>query len=129
MRKRFAFIAMLAALAAAGWLALWLRGGMEAPEAVRRLSALRLSAELYRQEHKRLPAAFADTVRAGTLEAAPYLKLPGHFRRGEVKDVPAFRISDSGGWAYVNDPKSPDFGLVYMDCSHRDERGRYWSEF
>lgn len=120
---------MLAALAAAGWLALWLRGGMDAPEAVRRLSALRLSAELYRQEHKRLPAAFADTVRAGTLEAAPYLKLPGHFRRGEVKDVPAFGISDSGGWAYVNDPKSPDFGLVYMDCSHRDERGRYWSEF
>jgi hypothetical protein len=38
-------------------------------------------------------------------------------------------VEDTGGWAYVNAPASPDFGLVFLDCSHSDEKGRRWSEF
>lgn len=129
MGKRFTFLLGAAGLAAAAAGVLYLRSGMGAAEALRRLSALRMAAELYRQEKGKFPPAFAETLRSGKLEAAPRLKLPGHFGSDEVRDVPSMRVTDSGGWAYVNAPADRDFGLVYMDCAHRDERGRFWSEF
>ncbi|MDA8244775.1 MAG: hypothetical protein M0025_11745 [Elusimicrobia bacterium] len=128
MTKKIAAAAALL-LGAAGW---WnyLRGGMGAAEAVRRLSGLRVAVELYRQQHAgRPPASFGETLRSGELESVPDLKLPGHPRRAGVRDTASAAVSDTGGWAYVNDPKSPDFGLVYIDCSHSDAKGRFWSEF
>jgi hypothetical protein len=115
-------------LAAAGGL-LYLRGGMASPEVLRKLAGMRVSLELYSMEHKGRPAAFADTIKAGQLEGAPRLKLPGHLPAASVRDVPGFAVTDSGGWAYVNDKSSPYFGLLFIDCVHRDERGRFWSEF
>ncbi len=130
MKRRIIMIVLAAAaLAGAGWGLVYLRGGMDAAEVVRKLSGTRLSLELYRQEHKKYPPSFAETLRAGTLEAAPELKLPGHFKKSQVRDTPALAITDTGGWAYVSDPKSPDFGLLYIDCSHKDEKSRFWSEF
>lgn len=129
MKRVFVAVLSAAALLAAAWGLLWLRGGMDAAEAVRKLSGLRMSLELYKQEHKKLPPSFGETLRAGTLEAAPELKLPGHFKVSAVKDTPSMVIKDTGGWAYVNNPADPAFGLVYMDCSHKDEKGRFWSEF
>lgn len=117
-----------AALLAAGS-GYYISGGMEAAEVVRKLSGLRVSLELYRQEYKRLPASFGETLRTGTLEEAPALKLPGHLRNSSVKDTPSMLIRDSGGWAYVNDPGDRAFGLLYIDCAHKDEKGRFWSEF
>ena len=35
-------------------------------------------------------------------------------------------IKSEGG--YVNDPADPQFGVVYIDCTHKDEKGRFWSE-
>ncbi len=125
--KKNLILAAAALLAAGG--GYYISGGMGAAEVVRKLSGLRLSLELYSQEYKRLPASFGETLRAGTLEEAPALKLPGHLRRSSVKDTPSMLIRDSGGWAYVNDPKDRAFGLLYIDCSHKDERGRFWSEF
>jgi len=128
--KRIMTIALgAAALLGAAWGLLYLRGGMDAAEAVRKLSGLRLSIELYRQEHKKLPASFADTLKAGTLEEAPVLKLPGHLKTAKVSDNPSMLIRDTGGWAYVNNPADPAFGLVYIDSSGKDEKGRFWSEF
>jgi hypothetical protein len=129
MRKLFTFLLAAAALAAAASWLLWLRGGMDAAEGVRKLSGLRLSAELYRQQHKKAPASFIETLRSGTLEVVPQLKLRGHLGASSVKDRPSFSVQDTGGWAYVNNPKDPAFGLVFIDCAHKDERGRFWSEF
>lgn len=129
MKKLILAVLAAAALMAAAWGLVYLRSGMGAAEVVRKLSGIRLSLELYRQEHKKYPASFAETLRAGTLEAAPELKLPGHFKTSKVRDTPALAIKDNGGWAYVSDPRSPDFGLLYIDCSHRDEKSRFWSEF
>ncbi|PKM97314.1 MAG: hypothetical protein CVU79_08890 [Elusimicrobia bacterium HGW-Elusimicrobia-3] len=130
MKRRIIMIILAAAaLAGAGWGIFHLRRGMGAAEVVRKLSGIRLALELYRQEHKKYPASFGETLRAGTLEAAPDLKLPGHFKNSQVRDTPSLAITDSGGWAYVSDRSSPDFGLLYIDCSHRDEKSRFWSEF
>ena len=103
--------------------------GMDAAEVVKKLSGMRLSLELYRQEYKRLPASFKETLRAGTLEEAPGLKLSLHLKTSSVRDTPSMLIKDTGGWAYVNEPGDPDFGLLYIDCAHKDEKGRFWSEF
>jgi len=120
--------AAAAALAAAGGL-LYLRGGMQPPEVLRKLSGLRISLALYAQEHRQRPAAFEDTIKAGQLEGAPALKLPWHRGTSEVKNVPSAAVSDTGGWAYVNEPADPAFGTIFIDCSHKDGKGRYWSEF
>ncbi len=127
-RKRI-LIAAAAALAAALLLLLRLASGMTAGEAVRKLSGLRMALELYRMEYKAPPAAFGDLVRSGKLEQPPELKLSWHRGSSAVRNTPSMTITDTGGWAYVNDPKDPAFGLIYIDCTHRDERGRFWSEF
>ncbi len=125
--KKITILAAAALLSAWGFL--YLSRGMEAAEVVRRLSGMRVSLELYRQQYKELPASFAETLRAGTLEEAPALKLPGHLKKSRVRDTPAMLIKDTGGWAYVNGPGDPAFGLLYIDCAHKDEKGRFWSEF
>lgn len=129
MKRIFTIFLAAAALLASAWGLVYLRTGMDAPEAVRKLSGLRLSLELYRQANKKLPAAFADTIKSGALEGAPELKLPGHLKTAEVTDTPSMLIKDTGGWAYINNPADPAYGLVYIDCAHKDEKGRFWSEF
>lgn len=125
MKRNLLAGALLAAACAAYYLSL----GMETAEVLRKLSGMRLSIEFYRQQYKRLPASFGETLSAGTLEEAPALKLSRHLERQQVTDVPAMRIRDTGGWAYVNDPADRAFGLLYIDCSHLDAKGRSWSEF
>lgn len=122
-------LAAAAVAAAAGRWALHRRQGMDPAEVLRKLAGMRLAVELYRQERKRPPDSFADTVRSGKLEEIFEIKLPRHPRRRTARDVGSMEISDTGGWAYVNDPKDKDFGLVYIDCTHMDGKGRFWSEF
>lgn len=121
-------LAAAAALCAA-WGGYYFLSGMKAPEVIRKLSGVRVAMALYALEHKAQPAAFEDALRDGKLEAAPRLKLPRHFGTAAVRNTPAQDIRDTGGWGYVNDPRNPRFGLVFIDCSHKDEKGRYWSEF
>ena len=103
--------------------------GMDAAEVVRKLSALRLALALYKVEHKKIPSAFEEVLTSGKLESVPELKLRRHFSSAKVRNVSALEIRDTGGWAYVNAPGNKDFGLVYIDSSHADEKGRFWSEF
>lgn len=117
------------ALLLAAWGGYYYRSGMKAPEVIRKLSGLRVALALYAAQHKAPPASFEDTIREGKLEAAPGLKLPRHFASAAVRNASAFEIKDTGAWAYVNNPRDPHFGLVFIDCAHADEKGRYWSEF
>ncbi|HBA59951.1 MAG TPA: hypothetical protein DCZ92_03855 [Elusimicrobia bacterium] len=118
---------LLAALAAAG--TAYLRTSMPAAEVVRKLSGVRLALAFYRVEHKNFPASFSEVITSGKLEGVPDLKLYGHFKSAKVRPVSSFTIKDTGGWTYVNAPADPQFGLLYIDCSHADEKGRFWSEF
>jgi len=128
MKKRvIAWAAAIAALAAALW-GLRLSSGMEPAEAIRKLAGLRMALTLYAGEAGGPPASFGLVQAAGKLEAVPYLKLAWHRGAGTVADVPDRAVRDTGGWAYVNAP-GPDFGLLFIDCAHRDPKGRYWSEF
>lgn len=127
MGKRTIAAFLLAALAAAG--TAYLRTSMPAAEVVRKLAGLRVALTLYRLEHKRFPGSFGDVVSSGQLEAVPELKLSGHLKSTAIRQADSFELKDTGGWAYVNAPAHPRFGLLYLDCSHKDEKGRFWSDF
>lgn len=43
--------------------------------------------------------------------------------------IDAGKIKDTGGWGYVADPKAPCHGEVFVDCSHRDSKGKVWVEY
>ena len=127
--NRKTLLAAVAAFSVCGAGLYYCCSGMSAAEVVRKLSSQRLALAFYAREHKAPPASFEDTVRGGELEAPLALKLPRHFRTAAVRNVPSFKITDRGGWAYVNGPGDRNFGLLFIDCSHRDEKGRFWSEF
>lgn len=102
---------------------------MGAAEVIRKLQGLRMAVELFRQDKGRLPAGMNEVILNGTLEAVPELKLKRHTSSVKVRNTARMEILDTGRWSYVNEPGSPDFGTVFIDCSHKDEKGRFWSEF
>lgn len=129
--KRTAIVVLISLLvaAAAGALRYYTRT-MDASEAVRRLAGMRVAVTLYKIANKgAAPADFGAVIAGGQLEAPPHLKLKWHRTSAKVRQTSSLRAGDNGGWGYVNDPGSRDFGTVFIDCLHRDERGRYWSEF
>lgn len=121
-------IALLGLLTAAALLSR-LGAAMPAAEVIRKLAGMRLALALHRIEHKTFPSSFGQLPAGGNLEAIPEIKLAWHGRSAKVADVRSFGIRDTGAWAYVSEPASAQFGLVYIDCRHRDEKGRFWSEF
>ncbi|MBU2572681.1 MAG: hypothetical protein KKH28_01205 [Elusimicrobia bacterium] len=116
------------AFAALGILRYYLNS-MDAAEVVRRLAGMRTAVALFRLSKGSAPVNFYDVVTSGSLEAPLKLKLKWHGASSKVRPAPVLQTTDTGGWGYVNDPKSRDFGTVFIDCAHRDEKGRWWSEF
>ncbi|MBI4803112.1 MAG: hypothetical protein HY796_11365 [Elusimicrobia bacterium] len=128
MKKIPLIISAALVLAALGVLRYYLYS-MDAAEVVRRLAGMRVATALFRLSKGSAPANFNDLVTSGNLEAPPKLKLKWHRASLKVRPTPVLQAKDTGGWGYVNDPKSRDFGTIFIDCAHRDEKGRSWSEF
>ncbi|HOW89600.1 MAG TPA: hypothetical protein PL037_04900, partial [Elusimicrobiales bacterium] len=66
----------------------------------------------------------------GYLDAMPALELPGHpatagvsAYKGPAREA-GEAVSDSGGWLYFSDKASPYFGMIVLNCTHKDPNGR-----
>jgi hypothetical protein len=65
----------------------------------------------------------------GYIPAVPELELPWHGKTGELSLIdeagagPAEVVTDTGGWLYFADPKSSNFGMLTLNCSHKDSDG------
>ena len=61
------------------------------------------------------------------LPTMPELELPWHARTAAIElssgPVTGEGLSDTGGWLYINDPKSASFGMIVLNCSHKDDQG------
>jgi hypothetical protein len=63
------------------------------------------------------------------LPAIPEPELPWHAKTGalalirEAGPEPAQAVTDTGGWLYFADPKSANFGMLILNCSHKDDKG------
>ncbi len=96
-------------------------------EIVRKLSAVRLALTLYNVNHNKKPATPYELIKAGYLEDIPVLKLRWKMPSNEVELMDSMSIKNTGRWAYVKNPNSPDFGLFYIDSAASDRKGRPWS--
>lgn len=65
------------------------------------------------------------------LDMMPELGLPGHERTRAVLLIDSAKhdkdlskaVGDGGGWLYFTDPKSAYWGMLMLDCSHKDAAG------
>lgn len=99
------------------------------------LSELRQAVERYRLAHGgRSPDSIGAMVEAKTIPEIPRLwrqhdKIP-HAHAAEAAVVADRTATDSGRWAFVVSPSSPSLtGTIFIDCTHTDTRGRFWSEY
>jgi hypothetical protein len=130
MKKNISIAAGIAALLfAAVGIVRYANSSMEPADVVRKLSGMRMAVTMFRLARGRQPADIREVIENGNLEAVPVLKLTRHPASSKVRNTPELAAQDTGGWAYVNDPKSREFGTVFIDCTHKDGKGRFWSEF
>jgi len=63
------------------------------------------------------------------IPAMPELELPWHAKTGALELIreagvePAQVVTDTGGWLYFADPRSDNFGMLILNCSHKDDKG------
>lgn len=92
------------------------------------LAVLRGAVERYRSEHDgRAPESLEALVAARNLEKVPLLwpKFSGidHPREALTAVVSSTAAADSGRWAYRLT------GSIFIDCTHTDTRGAFWSSY
>lgn len=62
----------------------------------------------------------------------PTAKTPGHHPHSEAVHAGASgaaAVDDGGGWAYVNNADSAEFGRIWVNCTHTDMKGLAWSSY
>lgn len=75
---------------------------------------------------RELPAAY--TGRHG--DAAGETAYGAEACAGGAADPPrAEALKDGGGWGYVGDSGASCRGQVFVDCTHRDSRGKEWYKY
>ena len=96
------------------------------------LASVRSALTLYYADNTFYPADDLSSLVQGRryLDNLPLVKLPGtnHPENPHVTvgASTAAAVTDTGGWAYVNDPASPDFGTLLINCTHADSAGKIW---
>lgn len=89
------------------------------------LVSLRRAIQAYYGEKGAFPADIKELV-PKYLPGIPFARVKRHSAVNSVrhisgKDFRAKKFADSGGWAYVNVPEDSDWGLLFLDCTHRTE--------
>ncbi len=76
----------------------------------------------------RYPATPAELI-PKYMPTAPELELPCHAKTAAVEltdsteaDI-ASVVTDTGGWLYFANPKSQNFGMLALNCTHKDGKG------
>jgi prepilin-type N-terminal cleavage/methylation domain-containing protein len=98
------------------------------------LTSLRSALQIYYGDNTVFPSDDLTSLTENKkyLDNLPLVKLPGtthpENRHVSVGASTAAALTDTGGWAYVNDPASPLFGTLLINCSHADSKDKVWAE-
>ena len=98
------------------------------------LTSLRSALQIYYGDNTDFPSDDLSSLVENKkyIDNLPLVKLPGtehpENRHVSVGASTAAALTDTGGWAYVNDPSSPSFGTLLVNCSHADSKGKSWAE-
>ncbi len=94
------------------------------------LAKLRTVVGFYKEGRGTYPTTFEAVASDSLLlKEVPKVVLSpkSHFRTSrEVRHFSSLTSDDGGTWGYVNEPSSPDFGKVFVNCTHQDINGREW---
>lgn len=109
------------------------------------LGSLRSSLAIYYGDAEgQYPATLDALIDPKYLKEIPKTKLGDHAETGawtpygaEVctgkseygTEIDSTKIKDTGGWGYVNDPQAKCAGMVFVDCTHQDTKGKRWPEY
>jgi hypothetical protein len=114
---------------------------VEDPLVMSNLYLLRNSAELFYNDHQTYPSDFTAIIRDQHVKPLP---IGGHPATDQVQlygnevcagtqtsdqMIIGAKLNDAGGWGYVNDPKSPCFGHVFVNCTHIRSGGKEWYRY
>lgn len=98
------------------------------------LTSVRSALEIYYGDNLAHPTDDLSSLTAAGryLSSLPLVKLPGtghpENRHVSVGASTAAAVTDTGGWAYVNDPDSTAYGTLLINCTHTDAKDRRWDE-
>lgn len=95
------------------------------------LGTLRSSIGVYFGENQRYPTDDLTCLTGNGshyLPAIPWLKTASA-HAGSRQVITGGLMRDSGSWYYDNDPTSPRWGTVSIDCFHPDSKGQVWSTY
>jgi len=127
-------------------------GGGEAKQTLGQLDMVRSALQIYYQDTEgKYPASLETLAENGkylTSGEIPKARIFGkkggedfaHLHSGSETKVKLFRspkeADDAGGWGYVADPSSPEYGTAFINCTHlymgsRNGRGykEPWNSF
>lgn len=109
------------------------------------LGSLRSALAIYYGDAQgQYPATLDALIGPKYIPAIPKTKIDAHMETNVVTlygaevctgktefgtQIDASKIKDTGGWGYVADPKAPCSGQLFVDCSHKDTKGKLWPEY
>jgi len=101
------------------------------------LGMLRSAIQVYGADHEgAFPIDDLSSLSAGGkylsgIPAANIYRNYRHASNSHINTGPdiSSSIDDSGGWSYVNDRNSADWGNIRVNCSHTDVTGANWSVY
>ena len=114
------------------------REDAERSETAKKILA-RFRAELqvyYATNGGKYPASPAKLV-PDQINSVPALELPGHEASAAITLIDSKKfdrdaskaVTDSGGWLYFTAPESANYGLLLIDCSHREPGGEEFYKY
>ena len=97
------------------------------------LGSLRSALTIYYGDNLAYPVDDLDSLVSSKkyLNNLPLLDLPGtnHPENRHVTLVTSSTsLTDTGGWAYINDSQSKEWGTVLINCTHQDSKEKNWNE-
>jgi len=135
LEEKFSYLVGACVLVAMGCCFLFTDVGMrmedfQAPQTKGRLGAIRSALSIYYGDHEGIqyPATLnLLTVGGKYLSSLPVAQTRKHKNSNRVTfgSVP----TDAGGWLYENDPESPKYGGLIVNCTHKDTKGNVWTTY
>ena len=98
------------------------------------LATIRGAISVYHSDNDEYPTDDLTSLCKGGkyLVKLPVTRLPNTphsaSRHVYVSSGTADKVTDVGGWAYDNDPNSPEWGTVRVNCVHTNTVGETWSQ-
>lgn len=95
------------------------------------LANIRSALNIYYSDNSSYPVDDLSSLMPKYMERMPHTKTvnAAHPDNDTVTtgDSISSAMSDHGGWAYVNDENSSEWGKMAVNCTHPDLDGRAWS--